>query len=160
DFCSNDYMGFAKSRELANEIGNQKAEFFSSNGSTGSRLLSGNTILTEELEKEIATFHLAEAALLFNSGYDANVGIFSAVPQRGDTILYDELIHASIHDGRRLSLVDSYKFRHNDTEHLEQLIKKGKGDIYVVVESVYSMDGDFAPLAEIINICEKYSANL
>jgi len=160
DFCSNDYLGFARSPELKRRIEDflQKNDF--PIGSTGSRLISGNTEFAEQLEKEIAEFHQAEAGLIFNSGYDANVGIFSSVPQKGDTIIYDELVHASIHDGIRLSKAQSFPFRHNDLNHLEERLKITSGVIYIAVESVYSMDGDFSPLIEIAELCEKHSANL
>jgi 8-amino-7-oxononanoate synthase len=161
DFCSNDYLGFASSIELKElidvEFNRNNARL---NGSTGSRLLAGNSVMAEELEQFIAAYHRAESALLFNSGYDANLGIFSSVAQRNDTILYDELSHASIIDGIRLGYSTFYKFRHNDTDHLEELLKKAKGTIYVAVESVYSMDGDMAPLKELAELCKKYNANL
>lgn len=131
-----------------------------SNGSTGSRLISGNSTYTEQLEHTIADFHHAEAGLLINSGYDANVGLFSAVPQRGDTIITDELIHASVIDGSRLSFANKYTFRHNDLQSLEDKLKQAKGNCYVAVESVYSMDGDAAPIAEMIALTDQYSACL
>lgn len=161
DFCSNDYLGFARSNELKSNIEQQLNGLTDvKNGSGGSRLLSGNHPLTEETEQFIANFHQAEAGLIFNSGYDANMGILSALPQRGDTIITDELIHASLIDGARLSYADRYKFRHNDLNDLEQKLKLAKGIIYVVVESVYSMDGDLAPLVELTNLCSVYHANL
>jgi len=129
-------------------------------GSTGSRLITGNSAIAESLEGLIATYHNAESALLFNSGYDANVGLFSSVPQRGDTIFYDELVHASIRDGIRLSYANAYSFRHNDFQHLKELFKLAKGTVYVAVESVYSMDGDMAPLNDLVELCEWSSANL
>src|SRR5947207_2405096 len=104
DFCSNDYLGLARSAALRNAI---EQELLSHNelppGAGGSRLLSGNHELTEQVESTLAKAHKAEASLLFNSGYAANSGFFSAIPQRSDTILYDESIHASIKDGIRLS---------------------------------------------------------
>jgi 8-amino-7-oxononanoate synthase len=161
DFCSNDYLGFARSSTLKNKI---NAELDSLpivlNGSTGSRLLSGNLTYTEELERQIATFHHSKAGLIFNSGYDANVGLFSSLPQRGDTIITDELIHASIIDGARLSYANRYTFRHNDLESLEGKLKQAKGNCYVVIESVYSMDGDTPPITEILALTEKYNAYL
>lgn len=160
DFCSNDYLGFARSERLTVRIRELYDQLHPGNGSTGSRLLSGNTWLAEQVECQAALFHGAESALIFNSGYDANVGFFSSVPQRGDTILYDELIHASVHDGRRLSLAESYKFKHNNPDHLEEKLKQASGTSYVVVESVYSMDGDFAPLERIVNLCKQYRARL
>ena len=161
DLCSNDYLGFARSVELKNKI---FAEYTSLekqlNGSTGSRLLTGNSAYAENLEKEIAAFHDAEAGLIYNSGYDANLGLFSAVLQKGDSIIYDELIHASIHDGIKLSSASAYLFKHNDLKHLEERLKIAQGVIYVAVESIYSMDGDDAPLKEISALCKKYNANL
>ena len=91
-------------------------------GSTGSRLISGNSADIERLESEIANFHQAESGLIFNSGYVANLGLFSTIPNRGDTVLYDELIHASIRDGIRLSNADSFSFKHNNVQHLEGTI--------------------------------------
>jgi 8-amino-7-oxononanoate synthase len=128
-------------------------------GATGSRLISGNSRMIEETEKQIAMFHHAQSALIFNSGYDANVGLLSSVAQRTDLILFDELIHASIYDGIRLSHATHYKFRHNDMEGLEELIQrhqKNYENIYVVVESVYSLDGDSAPLLELVEICQDF----
>lgn len=162
DFCSNDYLGFSTTGELHARIleFNQKQPKLIEEGSTGSRLISGNSAVAVSLEDLIASFHNAEAALLFNSGYDANVGLFSSVPKRGDTIFYDELVHASIRDGIRLSYAKSYSFRHNDIGHLEELFKLANGTVYVAVESVYSMDGDIAPLKELVDFCEKSQANL
>jgi len=161
DFCSNDYLGFARSLALKSLIEEQIQQIKPfKNGSGGSRLLSGNHSYTEETEKFIASFHKAEAGLIFNSGYDANVGLLSSIPQRGDTIITDELIHASLIDGARLSYAERFKFKHNDLNDLEQKLKSAKGIIYVVIESVYSMDGDLAKLAEINELCQKYEANL
>lgn len=150
DFFSNDYLGVAKFGKASLEA----------SGSTGSRLLSGNTEKYENLESQFAAFFRSEAALHFNSGYDANLGIFSTIPQKGDTILYDELIHASVRDGVRLSWAKSFSFRHNDLEHLESRLQKAERAIYVAVESLYSMDGDLAPLKEIAALCVKYNAHL
>lgn len=108
----------------------------------------------------MATLFNSEAGLLFNSGYDANVGLLSSLPQRGDTIIIDELIHASVIDGARLSHANRYTFKHNDLAGLEGKLQNAKGVIYVVVESIYSMDGDTPPLAEILLLTEKYNANL
>ena len=98
-------------------------------------MISGNSRFLESLEEFIANFHRAESGLIFNSGYDANIGLFASVPQRGDTILYDELIHASIRDGIRLSFADSFSFRHNDLNDLNNLMAKVKGNV-VAVESI------------------------
>jgi 8-amino-7-oxononanoate synthase len=157
DFCSNDYLGFSKSGLLREKLQNFISTPDNIVGSTGSRLISGNTSFIEEAEKQIALFHHGAAALIFNSGYDANLGILSSVPQKNDLILYDELVHGSIHDGVRLSQATHYKFRHNDVGSLEELIHrhaKSFENIYVVVESVYAMDGDTAPLLELVEICK------
>jgi len=155
DFCSNDYLGIVR----ANLIGKYVTGGYS-HGATGSRLLSGNYPLIMQTEKIIAAFHDARSGLLFNSGYDANVGLLSCVPQRGDTIIYDQLSHASIRDGIRLSFAQSFSFDHNSVDDLEGKLRVAKGNIFVVTESVFSMDGDMAPIADIIHCCEKYHANL
>ncbi|WP_164891201.1 aminotransferase class I/II-fold pyridoxal phosphate-dependent enzyme [Botryobacter ruber] len=161
DFCSNDYLGLARSEQLKQLI-QQEAEKYKHLpvGSTGSRLLSGNNELFEELEKQVAAFHHAEAALLFNSGYTANVGLLSVLPQRGDTVFYDEASHASMKDGLRLSFAKTYAFRHNNLDDLQQKLKHAMGQVFVVVESVYSMDGDKAPLQELASLCQQYGAAL
>lgn len=158
DFCSNDYLGFSKTGLLNAALNNSDYEPGKHFGSTGSRLISGNTNFIEETEKHIALFHHAESALVFNSGYDANVGLFSCIPQKGDLILFDEYIHASVYDGIRLSYATHYKFRHNDIAALQELIARHKNNftnIFIAVESVYSMDGDTAPLLEISDLCKK-----
>uniref|UniRef100_UPI00404A2BAB aminotransferase class I/II-fold pyridoxal phosphate-dependent enzyme n=1 Tax=Flavobacterium sp. TaxID=239 RepID=UPI00404A2BAB len=164
DFASNDYLGFSKNRDIFQNTHQLLIEKnLEVNGATGSRLLSGNHDLFQETEQFIANFHQAEDALLFNSGYDANVGFFSAVPQRNDIILYDELCHASIRDGIQMSLAKAYKFKHNDLDDLENLLQKFKLDnieIYIVTESVFSMDGDSPDLKKIALLSEKYNALL
>lgn len=150
DFFSNDYLGYA----------NEGIESLQS-GSSGSRLLSGNSARYEALEQEIARFYKVPSCLHFNSGYDANLGIFSSIPQKGDVVVYDELIHASVRDGLRLSWAQSFSFRHNDLEHLEQRLLAAAGStVYIAVEALYSMDGDLAPLMEIVLLAEKYGAYL
>jgi 8-amino-7-oxononanoate synthase len=158
DFCSNDYYGLARSETFAAVL--EKAAAGLSNGSGGSRLLAGNTAFTEETEQELAQLFKAEAALIFNSGYTANAGFFQAVAGRNAVIFYDELIHASVRDGIRLSHAKAYSFRHNDVEHLQQLLGKTPGPVFVAAESVYSMDGDCAPLEALVNCCEAAGANL
>lgn len=161
DFCSNDYLGFAGSPALKNNVEDEiKNAGWILNGSTGSRLLSGNSDYALALEEYIASLHQSEASLLFNSGYDANLGLFSALPQRGDTIITDELIHASVIDGARLSYANRYTFRHNNLQSLEDKLKQAKGNCYVAIESVYSMDGDTPPIVEILNLADKYEAHL
>lgn len=163
DFSSNDYLGLAHNETIfdrAHELLLQKQQKV--NGATGSRLLSGNHALYAEAEAFIAQFHQSESALIFNSGYDANVGFFSSVPQKGDFILYDELCHASIRDGIRMSNAKSYKFAHNDFEDLERLLQKigSDGTIYIATESVFSMDGDCPNLEELVAVSEKYDGYL
>ena len=172
DFCSNDYLGFSQKIKQNSEI------YSFQSGATGSRLLAGNTQFIEDLEQEIADFHGAEAGLIFNSGYDANVGLLSCIPQKNDVLITDELIHASMIDGARLSYSTRYKFQHNDVddlkdklEKLENILQPNKdsqtqnieprtSNTYIALESVYSMDGNMANLTEISALCEHYGANL
>jgi len=167
DFASNDYIGFAKSETIFNETNSYLIDKnIIQNGATGSRLISGNHLVYQEAENYIAKFHQSESALLFNSGYDANVGFFNAVPQRNDVILFDELAHASIRDGIQLSNAKSYKFQHNDLEDLERIILKLSTSnqqpltIFVVTESVFSMDGDTPNLEELVTLSNKYNCYL
>lgn len=161
DFCSNDYLGFARSAELRKLIEQELAANPATlNGSAGSRLLAGNTDYAEQLEAEIALLHGFEAGLIYNSGYDANLGLFSSLPQKGDTIITDELVHASIIDGCRLSHAERFRFKHNDLHSLEEKLQRAKGNVYIAVESIYSMDGDTAPLAAMALLTEKYGAHL
>ncbi|HLV70031.1 MAG TPA: pyridoxal phosphate-dependent aminotransferase family protein [Xanthomarina sp.] len=168
DFSSNDYLGFSKLKEIFDMTYHYLETYnLTRNGATGSRLLSGNYELYNEVEKTLCEFHQAESALIFNSGYDANLGFFSSVPQRGDIILYDEYIHASIRDGIGMSHANAYKFNHNDLEDLKQLISRhskhvsgSKQEIYIVTESVFSMDGDTPDITSLINISKKHQAYL
>jgi len=160
DFCSNDYLGFARSQLLRDRVNAEINSHPNLNGATGSRLISGNLTYTEELERYIADLFSAEAGLLFNSGYDANLGLLSSLPQRGDTIIADELIHASLIDGARLSHANRYTFKHNDLESLEAKLKNAKGIIYVVTESIFSMDGDTPQLEDMLALTEQYGAHL
>lgn len=154
DFHSNDYLGIVHHCLI------QLKDQGLAHGSMGSRLLSGNDALIETVEAEIAHFHQAATGLIFNTGYDANLGLLSSVPQRGDTILYDYLCHASIRDGIRLSLAKSFSFEHNNHTDLEQKLRIATGTIFIVTESVFSMDGDLANLNELVSIAEKYHAHL
>ncbi len=201
DFCSNDYLGIATNGLIEatgadrHGGGDQETPGKASalpgseravsrilrHGSGGSRLLAGNYPLIEETERILAVFHQAETALIFNSGYDANLGVLSSIPQRGDTVFYDALSHASIRDGLRLSLAGSFSFRHNDMDDLEKKLQSlpGAGEagsaggmgtgvsadgnastVFVVTESVFSMDGDKAPLEGIVRLCRQYGAQL
>ncbi len=166
DFSSNDYLGLSTSEVIftrASEILGENN--LQNNGASGSRLLSGNHILYTKTENLIADFHNAEAALIFNSGYDANVGFFSSVPQRGDLIFYDEFIHASIRDGISMSKAKGYKFKHSDFYDLAKRCDAERnrnldGDIYIVTESVFSMDGDTPDLKMLCDICSRNNYHL
>lgn len=188
DFSSNDYLGFARSKEFSRRFDAACAEYRNAqsrgpantvadgfyaaplHGATGSRILSGNSRLACELEQELAKFYRAESALLFNSGYDANLSLVSALATRGDTVLFDELVHASIRDGARLSFARSFHFSHNDAEDLERRLMRAReartasagsgGKLLVFVDSIYSMDGDAAPLEALLAVCERYDAAL
>jgi len=160
DFLSNDYLGYSRLGLIHSVFAELFAEHNFSSGSGGSRLISGNSEFKIEAEKKIAHFHSAESALLFNSGYDANVGIMSCIPKKNDLVLSDELIHASLYDGIRLSYAKHFKFKHNNTHHLEELLERhhhSYENIYVVLESVYSMDGDEAPLTKIVETLNHYN---
>ena len=163
DFSSNDYLGLAKDEgifEGTHQLLKDRGLLM--NGATGSRLLSGNHRLYGEVENMLCRQYDAEAALVFNSGYDANIGFFSSVPQRGDIILYDEYIHASIRDGMAMSLAKRYKFKHNDLEAIAALVERlrTEGDIYVITESVFSMDGDSPDLEKLSKYCDENSIYL
>jgi 8-amino-7-oxononanoate synthase len=175
DFCSNDYLGIVSNRlieaagspDLATTpVSAPRPAPVLAHGSGGSRLLAGNYPLIEETEKTIAAFHQAETGLLFNSGYDANLGLLSCIAQRGDTILYDSLSHASIREGIRLSFAQSYSFAHNDCADLEKRLQAARPagaphtNLFVVTESLFSMDGDLAPLEAILSLCREYGAHL
>jgi len=163
DFYSNDYLGFARNKQIAKRTQEILAQNNFVLGSTGSRLISGTHRLHLEAENLIANHHNSPSALLYNSGYDANLGLFSSILQKRDVILYDELIHASVRDGIRLGLAKSYRFKHNNLEDLEQRIcyfKEGCDELYIAIESVYSMDGDLAPIASIVELCEKHQVKL
>lgn len=161
DFLSNDYLGMAR-----NEIFHKMMlETIQSDptlmtGSTGSRLISGHSAVVYHTESFLAQKHRAESALLFASGYVANLALFSCLPQRKDTIIVDEYIHRSVHDGCTLSTATKWKFRHNNLEDLEAKLKRAKGSCFVSVESLYSMEGDIAPLQEITKLTDKYGAYL
>jgi len=161
DFCSNDYLGFSRSALLRDKVKRELERLGNYPiGSTGSRLITGNHPLFEELESFIAQYHHADAGLIFNSGYDANLGFFSSVPQHNDLVLFDEAVHASIRDGIKLTRGKPMEFRHNDLDELRQKMYGSHENIYIAVESVYSMDGDFAPLKELVALCREFGANL
>ncbi|KAE8195915.1 hypothetical protein CF335_g4982 [Tilletia laevis] len=200
DFSSNDYLSLASSAEMREAfVGRVMSARENPLGSTGSRLLDGNSVEHEQLEHRLSTFFQSPSALFFSSGFEANVSIFSALPQAGDLIVYDELIHASVHDGMRTSRARfRVPFGHNDLGDLERVLRafcrEGGGDgkgvqlasgststlseegdydtharisfaqalqrrqrnVFIAVESVYSMDGDLCPLANLVTLAERY----
>ncbi|KAL9048820.1 MAG: hypothetical protein Q9162_007533 [Coniocarpon cinnabarinum] len=164
DFSSNDFLSLSRSPDLRSEFLDELRQAGNVPlGSGGSRLLDGNSAYVEQLEKDIATFHDAPAGLFFNSGFDANSALFSCVPQPGDTVVYDEFIHASVHEGMRLSKAGAcVPFAHNDLQdfrrvlqdqiHQHSAIASGDQQVLVAVETVYSMDGDVAPIRDILDV--------
>lgn len=163
DFSSNDFLGLTQNATLRERYMNELQQMDRVLGSTGSRLLDGNSQYAIDLENTIATFHGAESALLFNSGFDANAGFFATVPQKGDLIIYDELIHASVHEGMRMSrAARCIPFKHSDVNDLNRiLVDLGEttNNVFVALETVYSMDGDIAPLPQIVDTLKKYWPN-
>ncbi|HEY4337880.1 MAG TPA: 8-amino-7-oxononanoate synthase [Puia sp.] len=168
DLCSNDYLGVVRNGLLESGeavvpgFGTGGRDGVPAHGSGGSRLLAGNYALIEAVERQLAQFHAAPAALVYNSGYDANIGLLSCVPQRGDVVFYDALSHASIRDGMRLSFAQTFSFAHNDCGELERRLlgRSESGTCFVVTESVFSMDGDLAPLTKMAALCRQHGAQL
>ena len=167
DFCSNDYLGLSKNPDLAQSIQQEvllraKKGQTLAHGATGSRLISGHSPIFDEFEQACAEMHRAEAALLFASGYDANVGLIAALAQEGQVVFCDQLLHASLIDGLRLCKAEKRIFKHNDLEDLVKLVEQYPKETpkWIVVESIYSMDGDMAPLAELMNIKNTYNAEI
>jgi 8-amino-7-oxononanoate synthase len=162
NLCSNDYLGLARDPRLRQAVIDALASGASA-GSTGSRLLSGNSRAWEELESELATFAGTEAALYFSSGYGANIGLFSSIARPGDTVFSDAANHASIIDGIRLSGARKVIFPHLDLDYLERELRAhaaDPADRFVVTESVFSMDGDRAALPELLSLARRYGAEL
>lgn len=157
DFSSNDYISLSTNATFKSMILTELENL--PIGSGGSRLLDGNNKYAEDLELTISSFHKSESALLFSSGFDANVSIFTSIPQPNDYIFYDEYIHASVHDGMKLCRTKHrYPFKHNNVESLASQLQKfykGTGNIFIALESVYSMDGDLAPLKEIVELSQR-----
>ncbi|AEH00688.1 pyridoxal phosphate-dependent aminotransferase family protein [Lacinutrix sp. 5H-3-7-4] len=165
DFSSNDYIGFSKNETIFKNTYNYLKNYnISQNGATGSRLLSGNHELYTIVEKQLCEIYNSEATLIFNSGYNANLGFFSCVPQKGDYIFYDEYSHASIRDGISMSHAKAYKFKHNNLNDLKAKLLRIKpsdnNEIYIVTESVFSMDGDTPDLKLLSKISQTHSAHL
>jgi 8-amino-7-oxononanoate synthase len=159
NFSSNDYLGLSGHPEIV-KAAVKAAERFGF-GAGASRLLAGGSTLHEKLERTISEFKFSESALAFNSGYCANTGIIPAISSEGDVIFSDELNHASIIDGCRLSRAKTVVFRHRNMSHLERLIKKRKARRKIIVtDSVFSMEGDIAPISDLSEICDRYGALL
>ena len=164
DFTSNDYLGLAASTEMKSAA-RAAIERDVPIGSGGSRLLRGNHREHEALESEAAAFFGAESALFFGGGYIANLALFSTLPQRGDVVVHDALIHASVHDGMRMGKAERAEARHNDAQAFEDSIKDwraagGTGTPWIAVESLYSMDGDRAPLDDLLAIATRHEGVL
>lgn len=161
DFASNDYLGFSMSNEIFDRTHYYlENEFIFQNGSRGSWLLSGNHQLYAEVEELICETYHCNAALIFNSGYNANLGFFSCVPQQDDVIFYDELIHASIRDGIAMGNAKAFAFQHNDLEDLKRICKSEQQhftkdtEVYIATESVFSIDGDTPDLVALAEFCK------
>ena len=164
DFASNDYLGLANSDALRSAL-TAGIERGLPAGSGGSRLLRGNHAEHEALETHAAQHYGSESALFFPTGFAANAALFAALPQRGDLIVHDELIHASAHDGMKLGRAGHIAAAHNDAQAFEDIIVRwraggGGGTPWIAVESVYSMDGDRAPLADLAAVADRHDAVL
>jgi len=160
NFSSNDYLGLASNRELASASFSALSPIL---GSSSSRLMTGTTPYHEELEDKIAEFKKKPAALIFNSGYQANIGIISALLTRDDCVFSDRFNHASIIDGMRLSGAKIFRFKHNDVTHLGSLLKEERHkyqEALIITETVFSMDGDIAPLEEIVCLKDEHDCVL
>jgi 8-amino-7-oxononanoate synthase len=166
DFSSNDFLSLSSSPALRAAYLSELSSSTCKLGSGGSRLLDGNSVYAEDLENEIAGYHRATSGLLFNSGFDANAGFFSCMPQPGDVIIHDEFIHASVHEGMRLSrAAKCLPFQHNSVDDLKRLLEEckendglvrdGQRNVFVALEAVYSMDGDLLPLKAIVDVVEQ-----
>lgn len=158
DFCSNDYLGLARDPRLGRRIAALAADGALPQGATGSRLISGNHPAIEALETRLSAFYASEAALVFSSGFAANLGLLAGLGGVVKTLVCDRLLHASAIDGGRLSGAERVIFAHNDMRDLELRLKElDTGETAaIVVETVYSMDGDFAPLEEMADLAEQH----
>ena len=166
DFCSNDYLGLSSSGALLRKTEEKFSELLSNTdnnqmGATGSRLISGETSYAHALENTLAEFYNAESALLFPTGYTANLGLITTLGASTDVhFIYDEQAHASIRDGLRLARASASKFKHNDLISLEEELEKTSKTPVILVEALYSMDGDLAPLEKIVPLVKEYKASL
>ncbi len=161
NLCSNNYLGFANHPRMKEAA--KKAIDKYGVGSGAVRTISGNIEIHEELDERLAKFKREEAALVFQSGFLANLGVIQAITDRGDLIISDELNHASIIDGVRLSRADKAVFPHSDMKALEQILKERRKDyneVLIITDGVFSMDGDIANLPEIVRLAKKYDAKV
>lgn len=171
DFCSGDILGLRLNAERRQEF---LAELMRcpefGTGSSGVRLMDGNYTYLEEAEREIAAFHGAQAGIILGSAYEANVAVWTAIPRPGDVIVYDALVHASVHEGAKQSLaMHKVEFAHNDIDAFrstlleimesQPLVRKGKRSVVVAVESIYSMDGDICPLQDLVEVANEVSGS-
>jgi 8-amino-7-oxononanoate synthase len=160
DFTSNDYLGLTD-HPLIRKAVIEMLENGTALGAGGSRLLRGNHDLHEQFESQFADFQKREKALYFSSGYAANHSVLTAIPRKGDLILYDEMVHASIREGVKASQAESRSTAHNSLDDLQTSLQIAhRGDVYIVVESIYSMDGDEAPLKGLAELARRYNAKL
>jgi glycine C-acetyltransferase/8-amino-7-oxononanoate synthase len=157
--CSNDYLGLADHAQVRCAASDAAMKWGA--GAGASRLVSGSMSIHAELERRLAEFKGKRSALLFGSGYLANSGVVSALAGRGEVVLSDELNHASIIDGCRLSRAETFVYRHRDTEHLEWGLRRAGGRAALIVtDGVFSMDGDVAPLAELAELSGRHGCRL
>ncbi|MDH4985352.1 8-amino-7-oxononanoate synthase [Aminobacter anthyllidis] len=164
DFASNDYLGLAGSKRMADAVAAALAKG-TPVGATGSRLLRGNGPEHEALEEKAAKFFGAERALFFGGGYVANFAVLTTLPQKGDLVVLDELIHASAHEGARAGRTEVVEAKHNDADAVDDAIKNwrasgGAGRAWIVAESLYSMDGDRPPLDDLMAVADRHEAFL
>ncbi len=158
DFTSNDYLGLARSSIIKEAVRHRTDDIGIRNGSTGSRLLSGNYSLIEELEELLSRIFDAEACLVFNSGYVANLALHATLASKGDSIMYDQFAHVCIKEGAAMSRASSFPFYHNDPNDLENRLRRAEGRSIISVESIYSMDGDECCLDDLISLSQRYEA--
>src|SRR5215216_952983 len=157
--CSNNYLGLADHPRVR-QAAADTAERFGA-GAGASRLISGNMSLHGRLERKLATFTGYDAALLFGSGYLANLGTIATLVRRGEVVFSDELNHASIIDGCRISRAERFVYRHRDLEHLSWGLRKaGGGAALIVTDAVFSMDGDLAPVADLLALARRHGCRL
>ena len=163
DLCSNDYLGLNDNKQLYRKFLHEFEQKEYKFSSTSSRLLSGNSIEHTFLEQQIAESYQREAALIFNSGYHANAGIIPALTSKRDLIVADKLVHASIIDGTKLSTATTIRYKHLDYDHLELILQKNRNkfdNVFIISESIFSMDGDIADIEKLVELKQIYNCLL